>query len=186
LKGTEIMRFPRPWIATSVVTVAAVSLLAAGCGGGSSTPAATTTQNGALAFARCLRSHGLPNWPDPNSSGVFDKSKIRQLGYSESRVRAIEDGACNHLLPNGGSGGQTELALRQRTQAGLAFARCVRRRGFPNFPDPTSQGQLTPDMVTAAGIDLHQPALLTAGLACAPLTHGLITRAAVERAVNGG
>jgi hypothetical protein len=41
-------------------------------------------------------------------------------------------------------------------------------------------------MVTAAGIDLHQPGALQAGLACAPVTHGLITRAAVERAVNGG
>ena len=70
--------------------------------------------------------------------------------------------------------------------AALAFARCVRTRGFPNFPDPTNQGQLTPQMVTAAGIDLHQPALLRAGLACVPVTHGLLTRAAIERAVNGG
>ena len=41
-------------------------------------------------------------------------------------------------------------------------------------------------MVTAAGIDLHQPAVLGAGLACTSVTHGLLTRAAVERAVNGG
>ncbi len=189
------MRCRRPLTPPSVVAVVAVSLLAAGCGGGSSpgvasvassTTATTTAQHGAVAFARCMRSHGVPNWPDPNSSGVFDKSKLRQLGISPSRLRAIEESACNHLLPNGGSEGQTRLALRQRTQAGLAFARCMRSRGFPNFPDPTGQGQLTPEMVTAAGIDLHQPALLTAGLACAPVTHGLITRAAVERAVNGG
>jgi hypothetical protein len=56
---------------------------------------------------------------------------------------------------------------------------------FPDFPDPT-QGELSPQMVTAAGIDLHQPAVLKAGLACRSVTHGLLTRAAVERAVNGG
>lgn len=189
------MRCRRSLILASVAAIAAFPLLAAGCGGGgspgvasvaSSAAATATAHTGAVAFARCMRSHGVPNWPDPTSSGVFDKSKLRQLGVSPSRVRALEEGACNHLLPNGGGGGQSQLALRQRTKAGLIFARCVRSRGFPNFPDPTSQGQLTPEMVTAAGIDLHQPALLTAGLACAPLTHGLISRAAVQRAVNGG
>jgi hypothetical protein len=61
----------------------------------------------------------------------------------------------------------------------------MQRRGFANFPDPTAHGQLSPQMVTAAGIDLHQPQLLRAGLACVPVTHGLLTPAAIERAVNG-
>ena len=183
------MRCRHPLIPTSVVAVAAVLLLAAGCGGGSrrSATAVTTTQTGAVAFARCMRSHGLSNWPDPNSSGVFDKSKLRQLGYPVSRVRVIEDSDCNHLLPNGGSGPQeTAEQTRTRIADALSFARCMRARGFPNFPDPTNQGLLAPQMVTAAGIDLHQPKLLRAGLACVPVTHGLLTRAAIERAVNGG
>ena len=182
------MRCRRRLTLTSVVAVAAASLLAAGCGGGSprSRTAATRTQNGVVAFARCMRSHGVPNWPDPNTSGVFDKSKLQQLGVSEPRVHAVSI-ACGHLLPNGGSGPQ-ETAQQKRTRVAdaLAFARCVRARGFPSFPDPTNQGQLTPQMVTAAGIDLHQPELLRAGLACVPVTHGLLTRAAIERAVNGG
>jgi hypothetical protein len=41
-------------------------------------------------------------------------------------------------------------------------------------------------MVTASGINLHQPAVLDAGLACTSVTHGLLSRADVERAVNGG
>jgi hypothetical protein len=177
------MRYPCPLTLASVVTVAAFSLCTTGCGGSSSTPDATTTaQNGALAFARCLRSHGLTGWPDPTSSGMFDKAQLRQLGYSESRVRAIEDGPCNHLLPRGETAQQT----RSRFADALSFARCMRARGFPSFPDPTSQGELTPQLVTAAGIDLHQPKLLRAGLACVPVTHGLLTRAAIERAVHGG
>jgi hypothetical protein len=183
------MRCRCPVIPMSVVAVAAVALLAAGCGAGAPRPvtAATTAQPGALAFARCMRAHGLSNWPDPTSSGVFDKSKLRQLGYPVSRVRAIEDGGCGHLLRNGG-GGPPETAQQTRTRVAeaLSFARCMRAHGFENFPDPTDQGLLSPQMVTAAGIDLHQPRLLRAGLTCVPVSHGLLTPAAIERAVHGG
>jgi hypothetical protein len=75
---------------------------------------------------------------------------------------------------------------RRRFADALAFANCMRARGFPSFPDPTSQGELHPQMVTAAGINLHQPKLLRAGLACVPVTHGLLTPGAIERAVHGG
>lgn len=56
------MRCRCPTILTAVIGAAAVSLFAAGCGGSSPTTAATTTaatQNGALAYARCMRSHGV-------------------------------------------------------------------------------------------------------------------------------
>ena len=134
----------RPLILVSVIAGAAFSLLAAGCGGGgspgiasvgSSTTAATTT--GALAFARCLRSHGLPGWPDPTSAGVFDKSKLRQLGYSVSRVRAVEEGPCNHLLGAASTGPTITLADRADY---LDAAACMRSHGLPDFPDPTFGG----------------------------------------------
>ena len=104
-----------------------------------------------------------------------------------ARVRAVEEGPCKHvLLTNGGGQQQTAQQAHARFAAMLAFANCMRGRGFTKFPDPTAQGELTPEMVTAAGVNLHQQALLRAGLACAPLTHGQITPAAVRRAVNGG
>ncbi len=180
----------RALIFTCVVAVAAVSLLAAGCGGRSPTTAATTTtatQNGALAYAGCMRSHGVPNFPDPTSSGGNQKEAVISAlqEVSNSLAQAAQT-ACMHV--NGGSPGTGPSAAQSQTHtaAMLAFARCMRRRGFANFPDPTAQGQLSPQMVTAAGIDLHQPAVLNAGLACTSVTHGVLTRAAVERAVNGG
>jgi hypothetical protein len=133
-----------PLVAASVAALAAFALLAAGCGGGgspavanggSSTTAAATRQNGALAFARCMRTHGLSDWPDPDSGGVFDKSKLRQLGYSVSRVRAVEDGVCNRLLNSGASPGYT-ITPADRVDY-LKAAACMRTHGFPDFPDPT-------------------------------------------------
>jgi len=175
-----------PLTFTSIVAAGAISLLAAGCGGGSSTTTTTTTaRTGALAYARCMHSHGVAAFPDPNSSGEIPKQQVVPLTSSPQFQPAAN--ACARLVPNG-PGGPPETAQQQRTRLadGLAFARCMRARGFGSFPDPTNQGQLTTEMVTAAGIDLHQPELLRAGLACVPVTHGLLTRAAIERAVNGG
>jgi hypothetical protein len=176
----------RPFLPASVIAVAALSLLAAGCGGGSSTTAASTTaQSGTLAYAQCMHSHGVPNFPDPTSSGEIPKDKIVPLVGSPQFQ--VAERACLHVMPAGGLGPQAPaVPTHTRLADALAFARCMRARGFPSFPDPTKQGQLTAQMVTAAGIDLHQPDLLRAGLACVPVTHGLLTRAAIERAVNGG
>ena len=67
----------------------------------------------------------------------------------------------------------------------LAFAGCIRRHGFTRFPDPTSTGQLSHQMLSAAGIDLHQPAVVRAADACVSVTHGFITRALVGRFIAG-
>ena len=146
------MRCRPPLIPASFVAVAACLLLSAGCGGGgspgvasvaSSTSAGTTAQNGAttqtgtiasaFAFARCMRSHGIPGWPDPNSQGFFDKSKLRPLGLNVARVRALEEGPCNMPLPS--HQGYT-ITPADRADY-LRAAACMRSHGFPDFPDPT-------------------------------------------------
>ena len=188
-----MVRCRRPLILASVVAVAAFSLLAAGCGGGgsprvanvaTSTTAATTTmtQNGLLAFSQCMRSNGMPNFPDPQRFvGGNVKLTIHQLAPSQAALSA-----CNHLLPTNGGSGPRETAQQQRTRLadGLSFARCMRSHGVTRFPDPTAQGQLTVEMVEAQGIDLHSPAVLRAVQACLPASHGLLTPAKVRAALN--
>ena len=184
----------RPLILASVVAIAAFSLLAAGCGGGrspgvatvaSSTTGATTTtttQNGLLAFSQCMRSNGMPNFPDPQRFvGGNVKLTIHQLAPSQAALSA-----CDHLLPTNGGSGSPETAQQQRTQLadGLSFARCMRSHGVNRFPDPTSQGQLTVEMVQAQGIDIHSPAVLRAVQTCLPASHGLLTPAKVAEALN--
>ena len=157
--------------------LAAFSLLAAGCGGGgsvssgvanvatSTTPAAAAAQNGALAFARCMRSHGLPGWPDPTSDGGFDKSKLRQLGYSVARVRAVEDGPCNHLL--GGSSPGPTITPADRADY-LNAAACMRSHGFPDFPDPTFQNNSVQTNIPAS-INQDSSQFKTAATICTKL-----------------
>jgi hypothetical protein len=137
-----------------------------------------------------MRAHGVSNFPDPkiHQDGNHVSVMIRiDPSITSSPAFKSAQQTCGKLIGLGTAAqGPSGAALQRRTQDALAFARCMRARGFPNFPDPTARGQLTPQMVTAAGINLHQPAVLHAGLACTSVTHGLITRADVERAVNGG
>jgi hypothetical protein len=154
----------------AIIGAVALALLAAACGGAPSSnggqlgSATSTLQSGAVAFARCMRSHAVPNWPDPNRSGVFDKSKLtsQQLGASSSRVQAAQH-ACSHLLPNGGSGPSAAQVQRVRAQA-LSFSQCVRSHGVPNFPDPDSTGRI-PDPATV-GVDQGSPKFEAANQAC--------------------
>ena len=188
----------RPLILSSLVAVAACALLAAGCGGGgsprvasvasSTTAATTTTQNGAAAavpFSRCMRSHGVPTFPDPSIVRPQAlKATAQHLAASNPRF-PVAQRACNHLLPNGGSGSQ-EAAHQTRTRLAdeLSFARCMRSHGVSRFPDPTAQGGLSVEMVQALGIDVHSPAVLRVVQACLPASHGALTPAKVREALN--
>ena len=110
----------------------------------------------------------------------------RQIASSEgSPAFQSAQTACQHLLPDGGPPSQSAAQRQAQTVAGLAFARCIRAHGFPNFPDPTTSGELTHEMLANAGIDVHQPALLQAADACVGVTHGFLTKAAVARFAAG-
>ena len=147
--STRVMRRPRrAWpsaarTAAAVIAVAALALLSAACSGGPTSASSGGSSNAggsanskALAFARCVRSRGVPDFPDPNSSGQFNKTTMQQLAASNSEYQTATQ-ACAHLLPNSG-GGPTVAEVRQEWNGMASFARCMRSHGVPNWPDPTA------------------------------------------------
>jgi hypothetical protein len=129
-----------------------------------------------------MRSHGMPNFPDPQRFvGGNVKLTIHQLAPSQAALDA-----CTPLLPTNGGAGSQQTAQQQRTQLAdeLSFARCMRSHGVSRFPDPTAQGHLSVEMVQAQGIDVHSPAVLQAIQACLPASHGGLTAAKVRAAIN--
>jgi hypothetical protein len=95
-----------------------------------------------------MRSHGVPNYPDPDSSGDLTKGGAQQFGVSSTQFQAAQH-ACQDLLPN--TGGSFMLQFQQCVQGGVCpqalvqqaltlmrnFAQCLRSHGVPNWPDPT-------------------------------------------------
>ena len=124
----------------------------------------------------------MQTFPDPTSGGGIPKDKI-PIGNAQFLTASNN---CQHLMPVTGLGPQTTAQQTSRRVADeISFARCLRTHGFPRFPDPTASGQITPEMIAAAGINLHQPAVLTAGDACVSVTHGVITKANVANFIAG-
>jgi hypothetical protein len=142
----------------------------------------------AFKYSRCMRAHGVPDFPDPvvrSSDGHASVGiKVNPAETSSPQFTSAQR-ACASIMP---APNPAEVAQQQRAEkAGkLSFARCIRQHGIRGFPDPDSQGRLTPEMLSSAGIDLHAPALLTAAEACVGASHGTITKAQVEQAVKGG
>jgi hypothetical protein len=91
--------------------------------------------------------------------------------------------ACKGILPPPTNSGGSEDQARQPYL--LALARCLRGHGIAGFPDPDRSGQLSLEMISAAGIDVHSHEFLNAGLACVGVAHGTITAAQVRALVAG-
>jgi hypothetical protein len=146
----------------SVLAAAALAALLglAACGGssGASSNAGASASSQLLAFSSCMRSHGVPNFPDPNSSGTIPKMTPEQLGVSTSQLQAAQN-ACAYLL-------QPTRAQEQQVMSGmLDFARCMRSHGVPNWPDPTTDSTGEP-FFDIPGIDPLSPQVSDAADEC--------------------
>jgi hypothetical protein len=122
----------------STVGVATVSTTTTGPSGGGSTQA-----TGLLAYASCMRSHGVPNFPDPTGNGGIPKDDVIRAFRVVSNAQAqAASNECAHLLPAGGSlsGQSTRGVPTQDQQDYLKAAACMRLHGITNFPDPIFSG----------------------------------------------
>ena len=154
--------------AAAIFVTASLVVLAAACGGSpSKTDSGGTSNAGAstntrsvnsqpLAFSHCMRANGVPNFPDPNSSGVWPKPQVE--GAASSPQYPVAAKACGHLLPDGGPGVAPSQAVDQQIRNDMTkFAQCMRSQGVSNWPDPTlDQGRAVFDP-QAAGINANSP-----------------------------
>lgn len=168
----------RPGRRRAVILAAAAlacsGLLVAACGGsGSSGAAGSTPYQQALAYAQCMRSHGEPGFPDPNSQGLF--LSLGSVDIHSSQYLSANK-TCQHLLPT------SQVSTTQRRQAfnrQLKYAECMRSHGFPNIPDPIQEpngnvqgagpgGGVGP----GSGIDPNSPQYKSANQTCLPFLAG--------------
>lgn len=111
---------------------------------GSSSAAGGAAGSSLLAFSQCMRSKGVPDFPDPEAGAANAKFPgAQQLGVSSSRYQAAEN-ACQHLLP-AGTDDQFPAAEVPVLLAGMRqFSQCMRSRGVSKWPDPTTDSEGRP------------------------------------------
>jgi hypothetical protein len=123
--------------APALLTALCLTTCVAACGAGSGQTGGTGTSAKVdagkfLAFSRCMRSHGVPNFPDPSSGGI--QIRPGQGLNPQSPAFQAAGNICRKILPGGGPGARKPT--KAEFTAGLTFARCMRSHGLPNFPDP--------------------------------------------------
>ena len=170
-----------------LVSAASVAVLAAACSSASTTPtiAATTgtsatssssTSSGAsstavssgtyqksVAYAACMRQHGVPNFPDPLPNGGFEIS-TDVTGGTNGQVSpqyAAAVNACASLLPSGSPSAQQQKKTLSEL---LKVSACMRTHGFPSFPDPTVSNDGT--YLHIVGFDRNSPQFQSALATC--------------------
>ena len=168
-------------LAAHVAALAALAAALAGCGtagGGDdgAAPGGTASLRDQAApvyrdFARCVREHGYPDFPDPvikdDGSAEIPPAAEEALNRREATLRP----ACEPILrrlpaalarDNGDEGaGQAspaQIAERKR------FAKCVREHGASDFPDPDATGAII--MADSDGRTTFDRATVTAFEAC--------------------
>ena len=166
--GHRSPRLRRARAAAVITATAGMALLAAACGSSPSSTNAGRSPKAAswVAYAQCVRAHGVPNFPDPDSSGQIPKETGQQLGVSDS-VLASATQACANLNP------ANQLLMnpaeeRQAMSDGLKISQCLRARGVPKFPDPTltSDGPRWIISLSRDNFDPHSPEFMAKGRAC--------------------
>ncbi|HYU66587.1 MAG TPA: hypothetical protein VEK09_07515, partial [Jatrophihabitantaceae bacterium] len=99
MKGAS--RGGTPWLLTAVLAV-----LLAACGQGAGTSNATSSpstdpRDAALLYAQCMRTNGVPDFPDPDANGRFSLSHGEGgVDQDDPTFRAAAE-KCRALAPGG-------------------------------------------------------------------------------------
>jgi hypothetical protein len=142
--------------------------VAAGCGHGfAGKPSPSGEFEQALAYSKCMRANGVPNFPDPQRQGDGARVDVGKDANTPAMKKALE--ACRDKMPqgdaDGGNGGTIDSAK-------LAdWTKCMRGR-LPKFPDPDVSGGGITVTLRGSGIKGDSTEFENARRACQPRLPG--------------
>jgi hypothetical protein len=163
---------------TTTTTVTTAQGTSGSAASGSAASGSATTQQQALRYAKCMRAHGVKNFPDPDKGGGFEFNK-NAVDPSSPAFEATQ-AKCRKLVPGGGPpapGTRTHPSSQEMAHM-LGVARCMRSHGISGFPDPTTTIPslthftgvvsmiFTVIFVFPGSLDMHSPQFARAAAAC--------------------
>jgi hypothetical protein len=155
-------RWCRAWVRRAgVLAVAAGLALLTACSGGTSSAvgtastgtgsASSTYVSDKVGLARCLRTHGVPDYPDPDAAGQ-ESPNSKQLIRTPQGQAAVS--ACSYWssrIHNDVTAQNQAIRVEY-----VRFAECMRSHGLPNFPGPVyAEGRV--EFVLSASQDGFDP-----------------------------
>ena len=192
----------RRWAPGRAVLVALALLAVAGCGrpgASASTHAPAPTQvptaagsgsaaaTGPLAFAACVRSLGVPAFPDPSGGAMLMGNKNGEVTVNGVALREgaaqvqTADTACRSYMQASATSGAANPTMQQ---AADALAQCMRAHGVAGFPDPQISGGHAL-MQIPSGTDPNSPQFPSAQAACQTLMTSVLPAAPPATGGNG-
>ena len=182
---------PRSRAGLVAAAIVGIVALASACGGAGSpssvahlgksgttttAPVAAATSGGlpnlqqlyqdSVAYAECMRSHGVPGYQDPQLVNTSTDHGVRMGGGGNpnSPQYKAANNECKHLLPNNG-GPPTQAQMQAAMARALKFSQCMRKHGIPSFPDPT-EGTSGHNITIGGNVDFHSPQVQSAQKTC--------------------
>jgi hypothetical protein len=100
-------------------------------------PSGPEAQKKMVAFAQCMRSHGVSDFPEPTEGKLLIKGTSKNgLNPGSPQFQSAMK-ACRSLAPAPKISPQQTAAMQAQA---LKFSECMRSHGVPNFPDPKFEG----------------------------------------------
>lgn len=131
-----------------------------------------------LAYSKCMRANGVPDFPDPNAGGGFKVAVPAGADASSPSFKAAQT-KCATILPGIGGLGSGPPPSAQAVAHWVTVAQCMRRHGVSNFPDPRTTAPSHPPagggvisdrdgviLVFPHAIDMQSPIFTRAATAC--------------------
>jgi hypothetical protein len=177
---TAHRRFRR--IGVTGLLLTAVVFALAGCGdkepSKSVASVPTTANSGAsvaasgsanpVAYAQCMRANGLPDFPDPDAGGNIRLGGGGQAGAMDPNSQTFKQAQekCKQYQSTQGGNGNAPQTAPWSLDQKLAYSKCMRGHGLPDFPDPDKEGQF-PALPKGGANGPGSPTFTAADKACA-------------------
>ena len=131
MQPTRITLLPR--LLAAALCLLAGGLLITACGGSSSpSGSAGSAEDSALKFSRCMREHGVKDFPNPESGpGGVTRLKMKgEGGGAEQATMEAAQEACRHFQEEGEEGHEPSPQEKvEREEQVQKFAKCMREHG---------------------------------------------------------
>jgi hypothetical protein len=146
-------------------------------GSASSDSVQTRVHDQSVVFSRCVRTHGVSNFPDPPTNGGYGlKSFAQQSNGQTMSINGVSVNGpafrsamakCDKYLPQHPA--PTRANLEQQRVAAVRFGRCMRAHRI-DIPDPkvaSRPGGIGVQVYIPSGMTQNSPAFVAADQECA-------------------